>query len=77
MYADLRQLRRIRFDELVSAGRIAAMEHDLRVALIRRELTPKYRWLLPMDDVRALEAQRIGGDTHYVGPRPTWAAVHL
>ena len=74
MYADFRQVRRVRYEDLAAAGRIAAMEHDARVALIRRELHYKYRWILSMDDVRGLEAARISGDGNYLGPRPAWAA---
>lgn len=73
MYADFRQVRRVRHEDLVSAGRIAAMDHDARVALIRREIYHKYRWLVPMADVRALEAERIRLDPAFCGPKPAWA----
>ena len=73
MYADFRQVRRVRFDDLVAAGRIAAMDHDARVAFIRREMYYKYRWIVPMADVRALEAARIRADPAFAGPKPNWA----
>ncbi len=73
MYADFRQVRRVRYDDLMTAGRIAAMDHDARVAFIRREMYYKYRWIVPMADVRALEATRILADPAFAGPKPAWA----
>lgn len=72
-YADFRRPQRVPLDALRSAGREAAMTHDTRVYLIRRELYFRYRWLTPVEDIRQLEATRIGGDPDFVGPRPEWA----
>lgn len=72
-YADFRRLQRVPLAALRRAGRRAAMTHDARLHLIRRELYFKYRWLVPLADVRDLEATRISGDADFVGPRPSWA----
>ena len=72
MFADLRQTVRVRLGDLREAGRIAALDHDARVSVIRRELYYRYRWLVATDDVRALEAARISHDPHFTEPRPPW-----
>lgn len=72
-YADFRRPQRVPLAALRAAGRVAAMTHDARVYLIRRELYFRYRWLTTVDDIRQLEAVRIAGDPHFVGPRPGWA----
>lgn len=73
MYADFGETVWVRYADLAAAGRIAVADHDARVALIRREIYYKYRWLVPMAEVRAAEAARITGDDAYEGPRPAWA----
>ena len=74
MYADLRATARIDLDVLQQAGRVAAMTHDARLALLRRDLAFRYRWHLPPGQILALERARIGGDSTFEGPRPAWAA---
>lgn len=71
-YADFRRLQRVPFAALRDL-REAAMTHDTRVYLIRRELYFKYRWLVDLDNVRMLETERIAGDPNFAGPRPDWA----
>lgn len=77
MFATLKDTVRVRFGDLRAAGRIAALDHDARVAVIRRELYYRYRWLVPMTDVQALEAARISSDLHFTGPRPPWGQLGL
>ncbi|MBI1352495.1 MAG: hypothetical protein GC156_15440 [Actinomycetales bacterium] len=74
MYADFRQIAVVRYGDLKSAGRVAALDHEARVALIRRELYYRYRWLVPMDSVRNSEAVRIRADAAFIGPKPEWAS---
>lgn len=72
-YADFRRLQAVPLADLHAAGRAAAMTHDARVFLIRREMYFKYRWLTSVEQVRGLELERIINDPHFVGPRPDWA----
>lgn len=72
-YADFRRLAAVPLGDLRSVGREAAMMHDARVHLIRREIYFKYRWLIAVDEVRENEARRIGNDPAFEGPRPSWA----
>lgn len=72
-YADFRRLASVPLGDLRVAGREAAMTHDARVHLIRREIYFKYRWLLDVDEVRNNESRRIGNDVDFEGPRPSWA----
>jgi hypothetical protein len=72
-YADFRCCQRVPLAAMRSAGRLAAMTHDARIALIRREIYLKYRYLVSSENVKALEASRISGDAAFVGPRPRWA----
>lgn len=58
MFADLKQSTRVRMADLREAGRIAALGHDARVAVIRREVYYRYRWLVPIGQVRANEVQQ-------------------
>ena len=58
-----------------AAGRIAAMTHEARVAVIARELRFRYRWGLTPTDVMTFEKARIGRDADFKGPRPTWAPL--
>lgn len=75
MFANLKETVRVTMADLRSAGRIAALDHDARVAVIRREIYYRYRWLVPMEDVRANEADRISHDPHFTEPRPTWGEL--
>lgn len=59
LFADLRSSARVPLARLQSAGRLAAMTHDARIALLRRDLYFRYRWLVSLDDLVALEASRI------------------
>ena len=72
-YVDFQRCQRVLLSDLIMAGRRAAMTHDARVYLIRRELYYRYRWLVPLDSVYKLEQVRISADSNFVGPRPTWA----
>lgn len=69
MFANLKGTARVTFGAL---QRIAALDHDARVHLIRREIYYRYRWLVSIDDVRANEAKRISNDPHFTEPRPPW-----
>lgn len=72
-YADFRRVRSVPLTALRLSGREAAMSHDARVRLIRREIYFKYRWLVASDDVQANEKARISNDHAFEGPRPSWA----
>jgi hypothetical protein len=72
MFANLKETVRIRMTDLRAGGRLGALDHDARVAIIRRELYYRYRWLVTMEDVRELEADRIGNDPYFTEPRPWW-----
>lgn len=72
-YADFRRAQRVPLSHLREAGRSAAMTHEARLYLIRRELYFRYRWLVDIEAVRDNEAERITGDTQFAGPRPSWA----
>lgn len=72
-YADLRRLASVSLRDLRAGGREAAMTHDARVRLIRREIYFKYRWLLDVTEVQSNEANRVGNDPTFEGPRPDWA----
>lgn len=73
MFADFTETVWVRYEELIKLKRIAALDHDARVGLIRREIYYKYRWILSIDDVREAESVRISADTAYLGPKPSWA----
>jgi hypothetical protein len=70
---DFRDVAVVNLDQLPPASRVAAMTHEARVYLIRRELYFRYRWKVPIESVRANEADRISGDPAFQGPRPEWA----
>lgn len=74
VFADFRKTRTVAFDALAEAGRRAAMTHDARVHVIRREIYFKYRWKTSLADVFAAERERIHGDPTFGGPRPKWAS---
>lgn len=72
MFVDYRETVWVKYSDLKTAGRIAALDDDGRVALIRREIYYKYRWLIPMSQVRNAEYSRINDDPNYEGPKPDW-----
>jgi hypothetical protein len=61
MFAHLKSTGRVTLASLREAGRIAALDHDARVCVIRRDLYYRYRWLVPMSDVA--EAERLASAT--------------
>jgi len=75
MFAHLKSTARVTVGDLRAAGRIGALTHDARVAVIRRDLYYRYRWLVPMADVKAAEIDRISHDPHFTPPRPDWAPM--
>jgi hypothetical protein len=77
MFAHLKTTARVTLADLRAVGRIAALTHDARVAVIRRDLYYRYRWLVPMADVKAAETDRIAFDPHFTPPRPGWAPASL
>jgi hypothetical protein len=74
LFADLRVTARVPLDALLG-GRRAAMTHDARVALLRRDAYFRFRWPLTLEAVAALERDRISGDAAFAGPRPSWSTV--
>lgn len=72
-FIDYTQTVWVNFQELRDAGRIAALDHDARACLIRREIYYKYRWKVPLSQIQALEKIRIDDDPQYQGPKPSWA----
>ena len=73
MYADYSRTATIKYKDLTKLKRIAALDHDARVCLIRREIYYKYRWLLSLEEVQKIEAERIARDSNFIGPKPDWA----
>lgn len=73
MFVDLRAVALHDRTACSSTERIGALTHDARVSLIRRKLYFRYRLSLPFEEVRRLEAGRIGHDQTFAGPRPEWA----
>ncbi len=72
-YADFRRLVSIPLAQLTQARRVAALTHEARIYLLRREIYYKYRWLLSIEDVRRAESNRISNDENFEGPKPIWA----
>lgn len=72
LVADLRASARVPLADLED-GRLAAMTHDARVAVLRRDIYFRYRWLLHLSTVAELEQARISADPAFEGPRPSWA----
>lgn len=70
MFADLRETVRVPSGSLI---RLAPMSHDARLAVLRRDNYFRYRWALTLDQVTALERNRIN-NTRFDGPRPAWLA---
>jgi len=73
MFANFRRLHLVDRGDVSLANRQAALAHDCRVYFIRRWLYFRFRILLSVDQVRALEAERIWADPAFEGPRPPWA----
>lgn len=73
MFADLRKTARVPEEALTIAGRLAAMSHEARLAVLRRDIYFRYRWDAPLRDVLRLESQRIRNDSAFHGPKPDWA----
>lgn len=73
MFANLKATTRVTVSDLHESGRIAALTHDARVSVIRRDLYYRYRWILPTSEVKAVEQARISTDPHFAPPRPDWA----
>lgn len=73
MFSDFRQVARVARSQLHVSRRVGALTHDARVYFIRRKLYWEQRWRLDVDDVFALEADRIGADHNFVGQKPAWA----
>ena len=76
MYADLRETVRLPLGVVEAAGRIAAMTHEARVAIIRRDALFRYRWNLTLGDVYEQERARISVDSRFEGPKPDWASSY-
>lgn len=75
MFSNLREVGLIDGEQLTADRRVAAMSHDARVTFIRRKIYFRYRLLLPFEEVRRLEANRIAADPAFSGPKPPWAVV--
>lgn len=75
MFAHLKSTTRVTLADLRQADRIAALDHDARVSIIRRDIYYRYRWLIPRADVEAAEQNRISNDPHFAPPRPDWAPL--
>lgn len=75
LYADLRDTARVSLDKLNGAGRIAAMSHDARIAVLRRDIYFRYRWDIPVSELVRLEGGRIAADSAFQGPKPPWAGT--
>lgn len=73
MFADLRKTARVPADALETAGRLAAMSHDARLAVLRRDIYFRYRWDLPTSELLRMEAGRIASDSAFRGPKPRWS----
>ena len=71
-FIDYTQTAWVDYEELCLAKRVAALDHDARACLIRREINYKYRWCLPLKTIKNFEAKRISGDENYIGTKPSW-----
>jgi len=71
-FIDYTQTAWVNFEDLREAGRVAALDHEARACLIRREINYKYRWILPLDTIKSFETERIRNDANYVGVKPGW-----
>lgn len=73
MWANLREIGRAAREQFTTGRRVGALTHDARVTFIRRYLYFRFRLALSFEQVRALEAARIGADANFAGPKPAWA----
>jgi hypothetical protein len=73
MFSNFREVETVPREHFTVKRRLAALTHEARVTFIRREIYFRYRIALTYNVVRDLEAQRIGNDSAFKGPRPTWA----
>jgi len=74
LFSNFREVTQVDKGQLIDQiGRHAALTHEARVSFIRRKLYFRYRFGFSSEDVRALEAARIGNDPDFEGPRPAWA----
>lgn len=74
MFADFRDVLTVERERVDRSLRVRAMTHEGRLYLIRRKILFRYRWILTIDQVRTLEADRIRQDPNFEGPRPDWAS---
>ena len=75
MYSNFREIALVPREALVPEHRIAALSHEARVYFIRRKLYWEQRWALEIAATFKLEAQRIGSDANFKGPKPEWATT--
>jgi hypothetical protein len=74
-FVNFREMSSIDRESISTDSRIAAMTHDCRVAWIRRWIHFRLRLTMSTAQVREMEAQRIGNDPRFEGPRPEWAPL--
>jgi hypothetical protein len=72
MWANFRELVLAPREQFTEDARIGALTHDARVTFIRRYLYFRLRCSLSFEQVRGMEAARIGADPAFAGPRPDW-----
>ncbi len=72
MWADFREIVLAPREQFTREARIGALTHDARVTFIRRYLYFRLRWALSFEQVRDMEAARIGADAAFDGPHPDW-----
>lgn len=75
MWAHLREIAPAARGQFTREARIGALMHDARVTFIRRYLYFRFRLALSFEQVRDLEAARIGADPAFQGPPPAWATT--
>lgn len=74
-FADFRDVLTVGRERVEPGLRARALSHEARLYLIRRKILFRYRWTLTIEQVRQLEADRIGRDPTFEGPRPEWAGL--
>jgi hypothetical protein len=75
MWADLREIAPAVRGQFTPQARIGTLTHDARVTFMRRYVYSRFRLALSFEQVRDLEAARIGADPAFHGPRPAWATT--
>jgi len=73
MWANLREIGPAAREQFTAGQRVGELTHEARVIFIRRYLYFRFRLALSFEQVRALEAARIGADPAFSGPKPAWA----